>query len=231
LIAYSLLTLLLFELDVPNNLSANIYGEPIYQLTVTLTSTCIELETDSHGGGTCFSNISPPTWSIHKIHKDIFEASSNPYLNLPFEAPEINIRAVFCLLVIALIVSFITLVLLTLSRGWDGRLLTYNGRIQQRARPRFHIGSLGEMQSHAVIGAFGLLFIVAGAIMLRVQVTRTVSAIRTAANDEEFKHLFYYADVPVQENSGTFWGILWAAVALMAVNSVALVVEPWMLPG
>jgi hypothetical protein len=80
---------------------------------------------------------------------------------------------------------------------------------------------------HVLIGTLGFIFILAGVILLRLQVNKVVSAMRVASRDGKYSDLFYEYAEPVQENSGTLWAVLWTSVALMAVNPLILAVDGW----
>jgi hypothetical protein len=82
-----------------------------------------------------------------------------------------------------------------------------------------------------LISVLGFIFIFVGAVLLRVQVSRTVSSLRHASRDEQYSGLFADYDEPVLENSMVFWGVLWTAVALMAVNPVVMAVDAWAFPA
>jgi hypothetical protein len=197
------------------------YYVPINQYTILLSTTCVAPEV-TYGGGECFSNLSPSGWSVHKI-----PLSSNGYLNLPINVPDISVRTVFGLLMIALIVSFLILVLMVLRPARSGGIITSNNTMKQRTCGHLNFGILRDRRLHVLVGAFGFIFILAGALLLRVQVNRTISALKLASKDEKFPDLFYY---DVQEDSATFWGAVWASVCLMAVNPMMLALGAWKYP-
>jgi uncharacterized membrane protein len=171
----------------------------------------------------CFSNLSPSIWSIHRIPDWNGSLISTSYLDLPFEAPLISTRAVISLFIVAATMSFLILVLAAMSACQNNRANTSKGTTKRQICSPLSLLVLRDTRSQIIIGILGLIFILAGAVLLRVQVSHTVSALEIASRDERFNFLFL-------EDSGTFWRVVWAAVSLMAVNPVLLALHAERLP-
>jgi hypothetical protein len=188
------------------------------QITITLSSTCVAPEV-TYGGGTCFSNLSPSTWSLSRVLQFAQSGSSTLLSNLAEEIPEISTGIVFSLLAAALSFTALIMILMLMSCGDKAR------GTNKRARLRRHIGCLGTSWFHALLGVIGFILLLVGAILLHVQVNHTLSALQSASMDGKYSDLLRPNDGLEQNTSGTFWGMLWAAVALLAVSPIMLVAD------
>jgi hypothetical protein len=195
------------------------------QIVVTLSSTCVTPETNIHGGGTCSSNLTPSTWSVHRIRPYSGSGESTSYFDLPFDAPGISTLAVFILLLFSLIISFFIVLALMLGLGCSGRMMHKDGRVKTQVLFRRWLGCWGQVWPYVTLGILGFIFILAGAILMRIQVSHTVSALKFASEDERYRNTLYTHNNPIEEDSKKFWGALWSSVALMAVNPLMLALD------
>jgi hypothetical protein len=149
---------------------------------------------------------------------------------LPLNVPSINIHTIFTLLIMALIISFLILLQLIVTPGCTGRFTNQDGTPRKRGRFRHALRWWGTVWPLVVVGALGFIFAIAGIVLLRVQVTRTVYALIQASDDEVHRPLFYSYSSTIEEDATVFWTVLGFAVALMGVIPILLAVDGWFWP-
>jgi hypothetical protein len=223
----SLLTTVQFEINTDQGTEPNttVYYRDLEQIVVTLSSTCVTPEETIHGGGTCSSNLAPSSWDVHGVWAYTGSIPRTTHFDLPFDAPRISTRAVCVLALLALVAAFVNLVALMLTLGCSGKVEHKDGRPKTQVRIRRGLGVGGRVWLYVVLGAVGFVFLLAGTVLLRVQVSRTVAALKLVAEDARYSNILYTADNPIEEDSAKFWGVMWAAVVLMAVNPVMLALD------
>ena len=166
-------------------------------------------------------------WSIHTIPQYNGSQPSTTYFIIPIEAPDIDLRTIFTLLVISLIISFLVLLQLVLTPGCTGRAVNRNGQTKRRSRFRHALGWFGTVWPLVLVGVFGFIFGLAGVAFLRVQVSQTVDALMNASIDEAHQPLLHSS---VEEDASVFWTVFGFAIALMGINPILLAIDGWFWP-
>lgn len=156
---------------------------------------------------------------------------STSYFDLPIDVPDIDIRTISTLLIIALAISSLILIQLVITPGCTGGARNIDGTPKKRGRFRHALGWWGTVWPLIVVGFLGFIFVITGTVLLRVQVTRTVGALIDASTDEVHRSLFYSYNSAVEEDVTVFWAVLGFAVALMGVNPILLAVDGWVWPA
>lgn len=175
----------------------------IYQVVFLLSTTCVTQEITEHGGGTCFPNLAAATWSIQRVVLPYYNSQGlgQQFYKLDVDAPGISVRAIIALFIIALLMSATILLsaLLSCCLGTSVRLAKKQRKYAGKAR-----------WWRLAISILGFICMLSGAILLRVQVSATVSS-----------HIYGIS----QDYSSRFWGVVWASVGLTGVNSLVLAVD------
>jgi hypothetical protein len=184
-------------------------GNAVRNVVVTLASTCASIELSDRGGGNCASNLLSTGWSRETL-------SQLSYVD--FSVPAIATLAVFVMLAIGAGLAFVTSVLIFWYPGVTSPLPTP----ERPMPPRRSYQYLATTRPYLILGALVFILVLVGAILLQVQVSGTLSALRARENAEKF------ASIPGK--STTFWGLLWAAVILLGAAVGLLAADVYRYP-
>lgn len=166
--------------------------------------------TTIHGGGPCFSNLSPGKWSIQRVPYQSWSTPDTQFFQLGIDAPEISARTIASLLIVGIVISALIVLLLTLARCTNG------GRWTNKTI-RVH-STIPILQT--LCGFICFACVLAGAALTRVQVSNTFSKLLLA---EQVKGAAI-SEVS-QAAPERFWGVVWSAVGLLGFNFVVLAVN------